>query len=242
MQPIDMLMTKKKSVQTRARILDAAARILAEHGYSGARLEDIADAAGTKAGSLYYYFDSREQLVEEVLSIALQRVTTAVRQAVRDLPKDSTYRDKITAALQTNLRLALEYDVYTAASLRSATQLPPLLRQRQLSQQRNYGRYWRKLLGEAKAAGEIDPSFDLSVLRMLILGAINWSVEWYKHNGALSAAEIAVQLSHLVFDGVGCRPAAGRTTATIVPATPRSATRRASRTRKTAAEVTSTAG
>jgi len=195
-------MAEKKSVRTRARMLDAAAKILAERGYAETRLEDIADEAGTKAGSLYYYFDSREQLVMEVLTVAMTRVTAAVKQSVRKLPKDASYREKITAALRANLEMVLEHDAYTAASLRSAPNLPLILRRQQLALQRDLGSFWRKLLQSAKANGEINPRFNLSVLRMLLMGAMNWSIEWYRRSGALAPAEIADQLAAMVFEGV----------------------------------------
>jgi AcrR family transcriptional regulator len=56
--------------RTRRRILDAAAEVFSEQGY-GARLSDIAERAGMKTGSLYYHFDSREDLVAEVLRLGI---------------------------------------------------------------------------------------------------------------------------------------------------------------------------
>jgi AcrR family transcriptional regulator len=60
-----------KSELTRQRILDAAAKVFRSNGYSGARLSDIAALAGIQTGSMYYHFDSREALVEEVLHLGI---------------------------------------------------------------------------------------------------------------------------------------------------------------------------
>ena len=78
-----------KSEATRARILDAAAKIISTKGYAAARLADIASEADTQAGSLYYHFESREALVEEVLDIAIDRVTAYVEEQVKRLRADS---------------------------------------------------------------------------------------------------------------------------------------------------------
>ena len=51
----------------RKQILDAAAKVLARRGYVGTQLSEIAEEAGTQSGSLYYHFESREDLIEEVL-------------------------------------------------------------------------------------------------------------------------------------------------------------------------------
>ncbi|ORB76440.1 hypothetical protein BST46_30110, partial [Mycobacterium timonense] len=64
---------------TRARILDSAALIFRNKGYAGTRLSDVAAAANTQAGSLYYHFPSREELVEEVLRVGQERTSGFVR-------------------------------------------------------------------------------------------------------------------------------------------------------------------
>lgn len=197
-------MTSTKSDRTRSRILDAAAGILASQGYGNTRLEDIASAAGIKTGSLYYYFESREALVESVLEVAITRVSDAVRNRLKELPKSATYREKITAAIETQLKMALQQDAYTAASFRVTTNLPPALKQRQIEMQRNFGKFWRDLLDRAQKAGEIHTKYQLSVLRMLLLGSINWSIEWYRA-GPLQVDQIAAQLADMFFDGVSLK-------------------------------------
>ena len=59
--------TSSKSARTRERILDAAAHVLSRKGYAGTRLSDVADQAEIQAPAIYYYFPSRDDLVEEVM-------------------------------------------------------------------------------------------------------------------------------------------------------------------------------
>jgi len=193
-----------KSQRTRHRIISAAAHVLAKNGYGSTRLEDIASAAGIKPGSLYYHFSSREELVAEVLEVAIGRVSNAVKLRLQTLPKGASYRDRIGAAIETQLVMGLQQDEYTAASFRVTASLPPALRQHQIEMQREFGTLWRNLLVGARRAGEIDSRYDLSVLRMLLLGSINWSIDWYR-SGALSPIEIAAQLTAMFFDGVSPR-------------------------------------
>ena len=74
-----------KSDRTRQRILDAAAVCFSESGYSGVTLRDIADRANMKAGSLYYHFHSKENLVEEVLCVGVFNAFESTRRAVEAL-------------------------------------------------------------------------------------------------------------------------------------------------------------
>jgi len=190
-----------KSEATRARILDAAAKIISTKGYAAARLADIASEADTQAGSLYYHFESREALVEEVLDIAIDRVTAYVEEQVKRLPPTASPRERIATAVEAQLVMMLQHDYYAAASLRILPQLPESIREHHLQRQRRYGKFWRGLLENARDAGDIRPELDLSVLRMLLLGSINWTVEWFRP-GRLALAEVAEHVVTMFFAGV----------------------------------------
>ncbi|HJQ59787.1 MAG TPA: TetR/AcrR family transcriptional regulator [Vineibacter sp.] len=192
---------ERKSEATRRRILEAAARVFTRNGYADTRLSDIAAEAGTFAGSIYYYFDSREALVEAVLTIGVNSVADAVRSAVEALPPGVDHRARITAAITAHLSSSLMLDIFASANQRLFAQMPGDIRQRQIRLHRAYGGFWRQLLEEARRAGAIRRDIDLAVLRLQILGAMNWSVEWYRP-GKRSVDEIAAQLATTIFDGV----------------------------------------
>src|SRR5581483_10747272 len=163
----------KKSEQTRERLLDAAAKVFREKGYAGARLSDIADLAEMHVPGVYYYFDSKEALVEEVLRAGVARACGFVEERVAAVPEGSPELDRLRAAIEGHVLVVLEIGDYTSANIRIFGQLPADIRRRHLAQQRAYGDLWRGLLEAARAAGELRPDLDLSVLRMLILGALN---------------------------------------------------------------------
>src|SRR5262245_1511937 len=93
-----------KSERTRQRILDAAAEVLAERGYADARLTDIAGRAGMQAGSLYYHFASREELVGEILRLGIETSWDLVATAVGRLPPTTTPIDRLAAAIRAHTR------------------------------------------------------------------------------------------------------------------------------------------
>ena len=70
--------------RTRNEILDVATREFAEHGYAGARVDDMAELMRTTKRMIYYYFGSKEQLFIAVL----ERAYTAIRQAEQELDVD----------------------------------------------------------------------------------------------------------------------------------------------------------
>jgi len=66
--------------RTRAEILDVATQHFAEHGYSGARVDEIAEQTRTTKRMLYYYFGSKEGLYTEVLERAYAQIRAAEQE------------------------------------------------------------------------------------------------------------------------------------------------------------------
>jgi AcrR family transcriptional regulator len=214
------LQAMRKSDVTRQRILDCAALVFSQKGYAGARLADIAAAAGMQAGSLYYHFPGRDELVEEVLRQGVARTHDRVRQEVEALPAGATALDRLRAAIAGHVLAVLQIGDYTSANIRIFGQIPDDVRTRHLVDQRRYGAYWNGLLEEARAAGEIRADADLSVVRMLILGAANWSAEWYRPDRSSSPEEVADELVRMVCDGLGTTPPTGKRPGGARPAAP----------------------
>jgi AcrR family transcriptional regulator len=191
-----------KSERTRQRILDAAATVFREHGYSNARLSDIAALAGMQTGSLYYHFDSREHLVAEILRLGIETSWHHVREAVDALPPGATALDRLGAAIRAHTLTVLEISDYASAQARIVGQVPPEVRKGHMVHQRKYGAYWNELIEAAVASGEIRPDIDLFVARMLVLGALNWTAEWYTPQRGARPSDIADQAVAMLLDGL----------------------------------------
>lgn len=191
--------------QTRQRVLDAAARIFRQQGY-GARLADIAEEAGMQAGSLYYHFDSREALVEEVLRLGLEQAWDDVNAALAAAPEGSTAGERLVIALRAHLASILDQSDYSAANSRIFSMADEDIRERHYREQRRYGDFFHGLLAEAIEAGELRPEIDPAVVRMLLFGAMNWTAEWYRPDRGRPAGLVVDQMLTLVTEGLWLGP------------------------------------
>ncbi|WP_439814561.1 TetR/AcrR family transcriptional regulator [Zavarzinia sp. CC-PAN008] len=189
--------------QKRSQILDAAAAVLADRGFAGTTLAEIAERAGTQAGSLYYHFESREDLVEEVLHHGVAQTFAHVRACLAAMPADAGPRDRLATAVREHVRFQLVVSNYARASARSNGQVPAEMRNRINEEFRRYGAFLDGLFAAAVQAGAIDGSVDRKALRMLVIGAANWTPEWYRDGGSSSAEQIADLLVRLLFRGAG---------------------------------------
>jgi TetR/AcrR family transcriptional regulator, cholesterol catabolism regulator len=177
---------ESKSAQTRRRILDAAAHVLSAKGYAGLRLNDVAAQAELQAPAIYYYYPSRDDLVEEVMWAGIADMREHVVAMLDGLPADVSPLDRLLAAVEAHLRHELEISDYTTAAIRNAGQVPPAIRKRQILEEQRYGEVWRRLINDMARSGALRADLDLYLAQMLVLGALNWAVEWWDpRRGAL---------------------------------------------------------
>jgi TetR/AcrR family transcriptional regulator, cholesterol catabolism regulator len=197
--------TNTKSQRTRARILDAAAHVLSVKGFAGTRLTDVAEYAELQAPAIYYYFPSREDLIEEVMYCGISDMRTHLQGILDALPAATTAMDKIMAAVEAHLRHELELSDYTTASIRNSGQIPEHLRTRQKKEEASYGRIWQKLFSDAIADGEVRADLDARLARLLVMGTLNWAAEWWDSRRD-SVDAIVANAQILVHGGLSAAP------------------------------------
>ena len=185
---------------TRERILLEASRLFRHHGYAATTLREVADAAGIKAGSIYYHFESKEQILGEVLDKGILAVAAAVRERVEALPKGATARQKVAAAIEGHLWGLLHHGDFTSANIRIYGQIPPAAKNRHRKVRREYADYWDALLDEAMQRGELRRDIGTTIARLFVIGALNWTVEWYNPQKG-SFDDFVDQITTIVFDG-----------------------------------------
>ena len=166
--------------------MQAFAKTPACSGYQASSLRDIAAAAGVLAGSLYYHFRSKDDLFATVHAQGIQQLHAALDRALGAVLDPWDRLEAACAAHLEQLVNGNDIAVVTATSLFRT--MPPSL-QRRLNRQRDgYERRFRELI----AALPVRQGIDRSLLRLLLLGALNWTRVWYRPGG-LQPAEIARQ-------------------------------------------------
>lgn len=172
--------TRERGDATRQRILAAAAAVLSTKGYAATRLSDIASEAGVRTPGVYYYFASRDELIAEVMRVGQLRVLEHVESALRTVPEGSGARERIRVAVEAHLRVELELSDFATAVTRNTSQLPEQVRRAQQDESDRYHSVWRTLLESARSEGLLAPDLDLGIARMLVIGALNWTPEWWR--------------------------------------------------------------
>ena len=199
--------TKPAAALSRQVILETAARLFRQEGYAATSLRSIAQACDMQAGSLYYHFESKDQIVSEVLSIGVQRVFDAVKAAVEALPQDCELDATLQCAIQAHLGALLHAHDFTSANIRIFGQVPDKVRAAHKSLRKAYEQYWLSLLTALQKRGEISSQVDLQRTVFFLFGAMNWTTEWYDQKKSGIPA-LAQELAGLVSHGLRPHPSA----------------------------------
>lgn len=192
-------MDEKLRDVSRRIILDRTAGLLVRKGYGATSLRDIAQACDMKAGSLYYHFDSKDALVEEILAEGVNRVELAVKEALQNAEAD-TPLEKVRLAMEVHLRTLHDRSDYASAHIRCFTHVPEDIRRRLRKTRKSYDAVWSTLLETAQATGDIAPDVDLLTLRFALIGMLNWTLEWRLPAGA-GPEEMADRFFRIAFQG-----------------------------------------
>lgn len=168
----------------RVALLDAAATVVREHGYRGASMRDIARRAGMLPGSIYYHFDSKAELLRAVYEEGVRRIEARIDAALEGVTDPWA---RLEAACTAHLEMILDRSDYAQVVIRvlpadvgdGATYLTAL--------RDRYEARFRGLVAALPGAG----AADADALRLLLLGALNWTQTWYRPSGDRDPAEIA---------------------------------------------------
>ena len=168
------------ATDSRRDILDAAARLLRQHGYKSTTVRDIAGAVGIKAASIYYHFASKDELVAAVMNEGVDHVVSAVQHALDKLPPQATPPARIEVAIRAHLEALLSFGDYTSAGLKAYSEAPEVVRSIARPHRRRYEALWSDLIQSLVQTGQAPKGVSPETLTLAAFGMMNWSPEWYR--------------------------------------------------------------
>ena len=162
---------------SRARLLAISARLFAKGGFEATSMRDIAGQAGMLAGSMYYHFPSKNDLIAAVYEAGVAEIGGAVDAAVASSRTRSRGPwARLEAACVAHLDSLLADQAHAAVMTADLGRLDRRLRRRLVAMRDGYEARFVELV----AALPLPAATDRTLWRLQLLGALNWTPTWYR--------------------------------------------------------------
>ncbi|MEU7604765.1 TetR/AcrR family transcriptional regulator [Streptomyces sp. NPDC040724] len=192
------------SPERRRELLDTAAEVFAAQGYNATTVRKIADAAGMLAGSLYYHFDSKESMLDEILSAFLTELWQGYDTV---LAAGLGPRETIEALVTESFREIDRHRAAVAIYQKESRTLSAQPRFHYLSDsQQKFEKAWLGTLERGVAAQVFRADLDIRLTYRFVRDTVWVAASWYRPGGQHSPEEIARQYLSMVLDGIALRP------------------------------------
>jgi len=190
----------EKTSKRRDEILAVAAELFAAKGYEETTIREIGDAAGILSGSLYHHFQTKEEMLHELLKGFILMIPEYQAIVDRDQPPKETICAMIDLALRTSVsnphtvRITVQERKYLA---RNPTFAYVGKAWKQMST------VWYGVLEQGVDQGVIRQDIDPRLMLRMINDLVAAAVDWYRPGGRYSIGAIIDTQIALIFDGIG---------------------------------------
>ncbi|MGB6479812.1 MAG: TetR/AcrR family transcriptional regulator, partial [Candidatus Sulfotelmatobacter sp.] len=196
-------MTRETVVDSRQEILRTAARLFQQRGYDATSMNDVAAALKLSKGGLYHHFQSKDEILYEIMNHAMEITEERVLNPVRGIADPE---ERLRALIRLHIEVVLSpRDREITVMLHENHPLPPALRKRINIRKKDYIHFLESLMTEVQdkaqekvqnkaqhhARGKVSPR----AAAFALLGMINWIYQWYKPEGELQAQNLIPQFT-----------------------------------------------
>jgi len=157
-------------------------------------MRDIARAVGMLPGSLYWHFETKEALLAAVYVKGVQQISGAVLVAVK---KQEDPWQRLEAACVAHLEAILHDDDYAQVVIRVRPADVPVVQESLVELRNGYEALFTRLVADLPLAR----GTDRRALRLMLMGAMNWSQTWYRPGGRFNPRSIARKFIALLRQG-----------------------------------------
>lgn len=193
--------------QHRAQAILAAASVFSEKGFHGATTKDIAERLGIKQGSLYYYFSSKEEALEEVCLFGIRDYVQRMDQIAAN---DQPFEAKLIAILTSHLSSYRERNEALKVHNDERLYLPPEKRARLKELGTHYREKLEAIFEEGVSDGTLRKSLDCHFAAQSVIGICNAWGDIIVRDPGLDMFAVIQKCADLLLDGFRERRGAGR--------------------------------
>lgn len=188
----------QKSLDRAQEIYLTAAQIFFTKGYNATSLNDIADALSITKAALYYYVESKQDLLYQIIKLGLDDVKAEVLDPAREI---SNAEERLRFIILNHSRLSAGGNHAVIIISHEVDALNFNQKQEVLQRRRDYFEFIRNTLIELEGQGKLH-DIDLTTATFTILGMIIWLARWFSPNGKISVENVCEDVCEMALRGI----------------------------------------
>ena len=196
---------RSRSVEAPEQIRLAAIRLFSERGYHGTSMRDLATAVQLEPASLYYHFETKQQILFELLRRTMEDMLDGVTRVLVD---GASVRQQLAAVVRFHVVFHVQRQEEAFVSHTELRALEPAHRDAIVALRDQY----QSVVCRVLSAGVEQGAFNIDDVRLMataILTLTSGVADWFGSAGRLNGEQVAQQYVALVMRMVQCAPATG---------------------------------
>ncbi len=185
--------------EPRQEILRAAARLFQQQGYDATSMNDVAAALKLSKGGLYHHFQSKDEILFNIMSHAMDITEDRVINVARRV-EDPEERLRTLIRLHIGVVLS-EEDREITVMLHENHPLPPALRRKINGRKKDYVHFVENMIADVQRKRNSTSTVTPRAAAFALVGMINWIYQWHKPGGTLTGDDIVRQFTEIFFRG-----------------------------------------
>ncbi|HEV2731761.1 MAG TPA: TetR/AcrR family transcriptional regulator [Terriglobales bacterium] len=192
-------MSREATLDSRQEILRTAARLFQQRGYHATSMNDVASALKLSKGGLYHHFQSKDEILFNLMDHAMNITQERVINGVRDIADPE---ERLRMLIRRHIEVVLSVrDREITVMLHENHPLPPSLRRRINARKKDYVHFVENLIAEVQRGRHSSGTVSPRAAAFALLGMINWIYQWYRPEGALQQEHLVRQYTEIFFAG-----------------------------------------
>jgi AcrR family transcriptional regulator len=192
-------MTRDTAIDSRQEILRTAARLFQQQGYDATSMNDVAAALKLSKGGLYHHFQSKDEILFNLMNHAMDITQERVIGGVQGIADPE---ERLRRLIRRHIEVVMSVrDREITVMLHENHPLPSAMRRRINARKKDYVHFVESLIAEVQrgrsSRGRVKPR----AAAFALLGMINWIYQWYRPEGALDEENLVQQYTEVFFGG-----------------------------------------
>lgn len=188
----------RKNQDKAQEICLTSAQIFFEKGYHATSLNDIADALKITKAGLYYYVESKQDLLYRIITMGLDSVKMEVLDPAQDIIDPE---ERLKFIILNHARLSAGGNHAVIIISHEDNELSFHQREETLKRRREYFDFIRNTLAELQSQEKLQ-EINLTTATFTLLGMIIWLSRWFSPNGKISVEKVCEDVCEIAMRGI----------------------------------------